>query len=72
MMTQRESILAHLKKHGSITPMEALDMYGCFRLGARIKELREMGFNIRTVMVHKDNPSGRGKAFARYDLEADA
>jgi hypothetical protein len=35
----------------SITPMEALNMFGCFRLSARIANLREEGYDIVTEMV---------------------
>jgi len=57
--TQAAKILSHLKAHGSITPRESLDLYGCFRLAARIKELREAGHAIKT-----DNSAG----FATYTL----
>lgn len=40
-LSQRELILRHLRKFGTITPMEALEYYGCFRLSARIYELRD-------------------------------
>lgn len=40
-MTQTEQILRHLETEGSITPLEALDIYGCFRLAARIGEIKE-------------------------------
>ena len=60
-MNQEQMIFEHLKKHGSITAIEALNKYGCFRLAARIGELRET-YNIETTMVEKG-----GKRFARYD-----
>jgi len=47
-MTQAEAILAHLKAGNTITPIEALDKFGCFRLAARIIELRRDGYNIVT------------------------
>ncbi len=50
MKPQTQAIFDHLKRHGSITPMQALRDYGCFRLAARIKELREMGHNVQTVL----------------------
>lgn len=46
-----------------ITPLQALDKFGCLRLGARIMELRNEGYNIMTKMVEKN-----GKRFARYKL----
>jgi len=63
-MTQTEHILHHLMEQGSITPIDALRDYGCFRLAARIGELRKQGFSIETVL---DNDNG--KQFARYKLK---
>ena len=63
MNTQKTQILQHMRKRGSITPMRALDLYGCFRLAARIDDLRRDGWLINSVMV-----SRRGKRFAAYSL----
>jgi hypothetical protein len=40
-MSQRSKILSHLKRHKTITPIQALHDFGCLRLAARIQELRE-------------------------------
>lgn len=48
--TQCNAILAHLREK-PITPLEALNLYGCFRLGARIFDLRAQGYNITAEMV---------------------
>ena len=45
--TQAGQILEHLQKHRSITPLDALNLYGCFRLAARIHELRRHGIDIK-------------------------
>ena len=50
-MKQNEAILEHLKTNGSITPIDALMLFGCFRLGARIYDLREQGHEIETKRV---------------------
>lgn len=63
MKTQIESILAHLNRK-SITPLEALEKYGCFRLAAVIHTLRRRGIPIKTVDKKKEN----GKTFAQYFL----
>lgn len=47
-LTQKEHILAHLKQHGIITPIEALNLYGCFRLAARIHDLVKDGHAIHS------------------------
>lgn len=49
--TQNYQVLEHLKTHGSITSWQAFEEYGITRIGARIHELREMGFKIRTDMM---------------------
>ena len=67
-MKQTEKILDHLKKHGSITPQEALREYGCMRLGARIYDLRREGHEIEREMVTAKNRDGENVSFARYFL----
>lgn len=64
-MTQAEQILAHLETGASITPLEALNEYGCFRLGARIFDLKKDGHAI--VSDRKTLPNG--KTIAEYTLK---
>jgi len=61
-MKQIEAILSHLKIEGSITPLDALMLFGCFRLGARIFELRKQGHDIETKRV-----TDKGKTYAEYN-----
>lgn len=63
-MTQTEQILDYLKQGNSLTPIEALNLMGCFRLGARIYDLKAMGHDIRTKMI-----SNGEKTFAMYYME---
>ncbi len=60
-MSQEKSILNHLKSGKTITPLEALDQYGCMRLAAVINNLRQQGHNILTEMINNDD-----KHYARY------
>jgi len=46
--TQSESILQHLAEGNSITALEALYDFGCFRLASRISELKKSGHNIES------------------------
>jgi hypothetical protein len=62
--TQANAILAYLKDGNGITPMDALDLCGCFRLSARIADLKHRGYDIVTEKV---KVSG-GKYVARYHL----
>lgn len=59
--TQRKKILAWLEENGSITAMIALHQIGCFRLGARIFELRQMGYDIETVIEPNSGRSYHAK-----------
>jgi hypothetical protein len=47
-MRHNDLILQHLEQGRTITAIEALVLFGCFRLAARIKELRDAGHNIVT------------------------
>lgn len=63
--TQASNILAHLKEGKAITPLEALNLYGCFRLAAVIYILKnDYGVEIETKRVK--TPSG--KYVAQYSL----
>lgn len=64
-MTQSEHIIAHLIQGKSITPKEALERFGCFRLGARIYELKRRGFAIATTTICD---RATGKHYAEYRL----
>jgi len=62
--SQNKQIRQHLERGLSITPIDALLHYGCFRLSARIHDLRDEGMNIETEMVYKDK-----KKYASYKLK---
>lgn len=66
-MTQKEQILDYMARHGSITPLEALISCSCFRLGARIWELKRDGQRITKDMVEVDTDQGKARV-ARYRL----
>lgn len=63
MKSQNNKIKAYLTKGKSITPIDALNKFGCFRLAARISDLRSEGLNIITKNVTKE-----GKTFASYSV----
>jgi len=62
-MTQNKQIINHLQQGKTLTSLEALKLFGCFRLSARIAELKNQGFNIVSNNI-KEN----GKTFAEYRL----
>lgn len=61
--TQKKSIAAALKRGDRLTPLQALKKYGCFRLAARISELRTEGMFIESRLINVN-----GKTVAQYYL----
>lgn len=68
-MSQCERILRHLRDYRTITPIEALSEYGCMRLGARIFDLKKMGYNIKKTTTKGTNRYGEPTHYATYSLE---
>lgn len=68
-MTQTQAIKEHLEQHGSINPIEALTLFDCYRLSARIKELRAT-MNIITVRIPYTNYKGQKKRRTEYRMVA--
>lgn len=62
---QNKQILEYLQSGKKLTPLEALNLFGCLRLGARIYDLKQKGFNIKSELVNRN-----GKTFAEYELSA--
>lgn len=69
MQTQNDMILRHLRAFGSISPREALELYGCMRLGARIYDLKRQGFVIKAARETARNRRGDKVTYARYYME---
>jgi hypothetical protein len=63
MKTQKEQIKKYLLSRKTITPIQALNKFGCFRLAAVIYKLKNEGLKIVTEMEYNKN-----KQFARYRL----
>lgn len=67
--SQKKHILTHLRKYGFINPMIALQRFGCFRLGARISDLRGEGYNIITERTRGVSAvTGNDVYYATYRL----
>lgn len=70
-ITQNDKILDYLQHHKrGITPMDALKKFGCFRLSARIADLKEAGHNIYKELEVKEYEDGSTKRYARYFLHS--
>lgn len=62
--SQTGAILAHLLSGKAINPLQALNDYKCFRLGARIWDIRKAGYNVERQMIRVAS----GKRVAPYRL----
>lgn len=62
-LTQNELVLKYMETGSGITHMDALTLFGCARLAARIDDLKKMGHNIISEDVKRN-----GKTFSRYHL----
>lgn len=58
-----------MEDYGSITQAEAVSFYVCYRLGARISDLKKLGVKIRSERVTVKNRYGDPVCFSRYFLE---
>ena len=63
METQNKIILEWLQAGNTITQWQAAMHWGCWRLGARIFDLRSKGHNIETIWQQK-----KKKRYALYKL----
>lgn len=66
--SQRAVIRRHLEAGKSLTAIEALDAFACFRLAARIGELKKEGLVIERTMVAVINCDGKRVSVAEYRL----
>ena len=68
MKTQKEKIIEHIKKHGSITSYEAYMDLGITQLGARLDQLKKDGYEFETEWITKKNKDGAIVSFKKYYL----
>ena len=62
--TQANQILGYLRDGNRVTAITALNLFGCFRLAARIHELRKAGWAISERKIETTT----GKRVAEYSL----
>ena len=63
--SQAKQILAYMQTGHRITGIEALNMFGCFRLPSRITDLRNKGYDISSRFVK----TASGKSIKEYWIE---
>lgn len=64
--SHKQMILEHLKAHGCITAAEAVSRFKCYRLTARISDLKADGYNIIT---ENEDAEGNKVNYAIYRLK---
>ena len=64
-MSQTKQIADYLNKGKKLTPIDALTKFGCFRLAARIADLRNNGMIIVTNTIKLDNK----RQVAQYSIK---
>lgn len=69
-MTQTQRVLDYMERHGSISQQEAISAFSCYRLAAKIFELRRAGVEIITERVPFRNEYTDGY-YAVYKLAGD-
>jgi len=62
--TQNKQIRLHLQSGSPLTSIQALKLFGCFRLSARIYDLKKQGLDIEAKPIYK----GR-KHFVQYRIK---
>lgn len=55
--SQASKILDHMLRGHTITGLEALTLFNCFRLPARIADIREKGFAVQSKFI--TSPGGK-------------
>jgi len=65
-MNQMTAIKNHLTKKKHITSMEAINLYGCTRLSAKIFELRQAGWVIDSVPKTGETRYGDTCTYVQY------
>jgi len=65
--SQNKRIRKYLESGKSLTSLDALYQFNCFRLGARIHNLKSEGMNIVSEMISITS-DGKVKRIAKYKL----
>lgn len=66
-MSQAAEVIDYIKKHGSITTMQAFGL-GITRLASRVHDIRQFGITVNREMVHVLNRRGETCCVARYTI----
>lgn len=66
--SQNRAIFHHLQTIGPISAKTAIEQYGCYRLSARIFDIKKRGFEVNTKMIEFTNKNGHRGRYALYSI----
>lgn len=66
--TQRDKVLSYIKQFGRISSWEAYSELGITQLGARIFELKELGYVFAKTRINTTNRLGEKTHYDEYRL----
>lgn len=69
-MTQKDRILDHLEKYGSITTWQSFELYGDTRLSDKIYRLKKDNYEFDEEWITKINRFGEKVTFKKYILKS--
>lgn len=69
---QRSRVLEFLRRHGSLSTLDARHLIDVMHPAARVMELRRFGYEIATVWSNETTPEGGEHRVARYHLMSEA
>lgn len=67
-MTKKELVREHLERGNSITPSEALALFGSMSLAQIIHKLKKEGHRIESELAYGSDRLGNAVRYARYRL----
>jgi hypothetical protein len=66
--SQKNAVLQYLLDGNTLTTIEAVDMFGCTRLPARISDYRKEGYRIADVWVENTTRYGTPTRYKAYKV----
>lgn len=68
---QTERVLDYMRRHGSISTLDAILDLGVLQLASRISELKKDGYTIKRSCLKVKNRFGEECSIFRYSLDMD-
>jgi hypothetical protein len=68
-MSQLSDVLEYMQTKGSITSMDAIEMFGATRMSAIIYDIKKKGYEIDSPLIPVKNRYGKTVYVSNYSLE---